>query len=58
MTEKVRITWHVEDGYVNNGPHSLSFDKEEWDSMTEDERHEAVTEQAMQKVSIAWKVKP
>jgi hypothetical protein len=58
MSDKIKIIWRVEDGYAQNGPHTISFDREDWESWTEDERNEAVTEQAMQEISIGWSVKP
>ena len=29
--ESFEITWRVEDGYVNNGPHSFMVDRDEFD---------------------------
>jgi len=57
MSDKIKITWRVNDGYVNNGPHTMTFDREEWDEMSEDERAEAVEDRAMQTISIDWSVK-
>ncbi len=36
MSEKITIIWHVSDGYANhNCPHTLRFNREEWEDMTE-----------------------
>lgn len=33
------ITWKVDDGYVNNGPHKVEIDQEDWDECeTEEDR--------------------
>lgn len=55
MSDKVKITWRVSDGYVNNGPHTLVYDREEWDELTDDERQQRVYQDAMQEISIDWK---
>lgn len=33
------VTWKVDDGYVNNGPHTVEIDQEDWDECeTEEDR--------------------
>ncbi len=54
--DRVKIIWEVEDGYVGGSrPHTMFFDKEEWDEMSDDERHQCVHERAMQEISISWR---
>lgn len=58
MSERVRICWEVNDGYVGKDrPHYLYVDREEWESMSDGERHEYVHDAAMEEISISWEEK-
>lgn len=57
MRNKVKIIYRVDDGYVGKDrPCYLTFDREEWDELTENEREQLVVEQAMQRINISWEI--
>lgn len=43
----MKITWKVDDGYVNNGPHTTEIDDEELEDFETEEEKEEFIEQCI-----------
>lgn len=54
----ITVTWKVDDGYVNNGPHTTQIDDDEMEGLSEQEQ-ELLIEEAVQadfENNVSWYV--
>lgn len=44
MEGKIEISWRVDDGYVNNGPHTTEVDAEDYEGLSDQEIEDLIYE--------------
>jgi hypothetical protein len=52
------ITWKVDDGYAQNGPHTTTIDDDELEGLTDEEREDVIDEivQAEFQNNVTWQI--
>ena len=56
MSDKIRIKYTINTGYVGDMPQYFKVDKEDWEEMTDDEKEEYVDEEIKNNLSYDWSV--
>ena len=54
--DQVKIKYYVSDGYARNRPQYLRVDKEEWDSLNEEEKETLIYETIIAEINFRWSV--
>ena len=54
--DQVKIKYYFNDGYAGNRPQYLKVDKEEWDSLNEEEKETLIYETIIADMNFDWSV--